>query len=275
MDLNENYHYLEFKLEGSKADGGKVRINEFQDFLAHVNICLKKIETSISGKPSAFYRITNLKAKCAIIGIEAVPYKAEKDDTVSIYDRFVESITSIQEKNVLPEWIDNELLEDLKRLTIPLSRNITSIEIRRNGEQFEITKQLEVNIEKVLKEHILASKGTITGYLDALNVHKDGKFHIYPPIGPTRIYCCFEKELLPKLLPKIKKGVKRYVSVIGIMHYRENEAFPTKIDVEDIEIYPPENELPALSSLRGMAPEVTGDLNPVDFVRKLRKEFDG
>lgn len=268
---------MEFKLEGSRDDKGKVRVYEFIEFLFNVNTYLRKIETSVSRseKSSTFYRITDLKAGSAIIGIEAVPYKDEEDYTIPIFDRFTESISSIQEKNVLPEWVDNEMLEDLKKLTKPLSKNITNIEIRRNGEKFEVTKQLEVNIEKVLKEVVFASKGTITGYLDALNVHKDGKFHIYPPIGPTRIFCHFEKKLFPKLLPKIKAGVKRYVNVIGIMHYRENEAFPTKIDVEDIEVYPPESELPALSSLRGIAPEVTGDLDPVDFVRKLRKEYDG
>ncbi len=272
MNPNKINHYIEFKLQGSDDDRGKVRIYEFKDFLDSVSTILKKIETSVSDseKPSTYYRIINLKVGSATIGIEAVPYKKEEDYSASILDRFTEGVNIVQEGDVLPEWVDDELLENFKNLIKPLRKHVKSIEIKRNGQKLAVTKQLEVNIEKVLEKHLYINKGTITGYLDTLNVHKTDQFHIYPPIGPTKICCNFNEELLPK----IKEGIKKYVNVLGTMHYRENEAFPFKIDAEDIEVYPPENELPTLESIKGMAPEVTGDLDPVDFVKKLREEYD-
>lgn len=262
---------MEFRLEGSRDDKGAVRVNEFVDFLSNVNKCLRRLETSISkkGKLSTIYRITNLKTGSATIGIEAMPYKETEDYSASIFDRFTEGVTSIQE-DVFPEWIDEELLEDFKELTKPLSKHITTIEVQRNGQTFEVTKQLEVNIEKVLKEWLYTSKGTITGHLDSLNVHSKDQFHIYPPIGPTRIKCNFQDELLCK----IKDGIKRYVSVAGTMHFKQGITFPVEIDVEDIEIYPLEDNTQPLDSIRGMAPEITGELDPVVFVKKLRDEYD-
>ena len=112
------------------------------------------------------------------------------------------------------------------------------------------------------------SRGAITGHLDELKVHSSNQFFIYPPVGPNRIRCNFKDELWPK----IKKGIKKYVNAIGVLHYKEGAAFPDEIDIEDIEIYPPENELPTLESIRGMAPKVTGNLDPVVFVKKLREE---
>lgn len=272
MNLDKPNNYLEFKLEGSRDDGGTVRVNEFVDFLSSINTCLRKIEVSMSEKRkhSTFYRITNLKIGSAVIGIEAVPYKEDEDYSVSILDRFTEGVTSVQE-NILPEWVDEELLEDFKKLTKPLSKHVTSIEVKRNGQKFEITKQLEVNIEKVLKEYFYTSKGTITGHLDSLNVHNKIQFHIYPPIGRIRIKCNFQEDLLPK----IRDGIKRYVGVNGTMHFKEGETFPIEIDVEDIEIYPPEGDVPLLDSICGMAPEITGDLDPIVFVKNLRDEYDG
>ena len=56
----------------------------------------------------------------------------------------------------------------------------------------------------------------------------------------------------------------------GTLRYKQNEVFPYQIDVEKIEIHPPEEELPTLASLRGIAPDMTGSLDSVEFVRKLR-----
>ena len=37
-----------------------------------------------------------------------------------------------------------------------------------------------------------------------------------------------------------------------------------------IEIYPPEDELPTIFDLRGIAPNATGDRKSEDFIRDLR-----
>lgn len=267
---NNNSSYIELRLEGSPNDEGKIRINEFIEVLSIVRICLQKLDKHISKdrKPSAFYRIKDLKSGSASITIEAVPYKPK--EAIVILDRFVDSIYAIQEQNKLPEWFkDKELLEDFKGLTSQFKKHISNIEIKKDGKTIQIKKQLETNIEKILGEIVYIGKGSITGHLDIINVHiiNLNYFYIYPPIGPTKIRCDFKEELLNK----IKQGIKRYVNVIGTLHYRKGEAFPAQIEVEDIQVYPSENELPTLGSLRGMAPDITGKLDSVAFIRKLRE----
>ncbi|MGH8003743.1 MAG: hypothetical protein ACRECJ_03345, partial [Limisphaerales bacterium] len=60
------------------------------------------------------------------------------------------------------------------------------------------------------------------------------------------------------------------VSVSGTLRYKKREVFPYQIDVKNLDIYPPSKKLPSLNSLRGMAPNVTGGLDSVTFIRKLR-----
>jgi hypothetical protein len=58
--------------------------------------------------------------------------------------------------------------------------------------------------------------------------------------------------------------------VMGTLHYRQGQYFPQSIDVSDIQLLPSDNELPALSTLRGIAPNATDGMTSEDFVRKLR-----
>lgn len=272
MAFQEN-SYMELKLRGSLADEGKLRIDEFVEVLERVRVCLQKLDKHISPtrKITMFYRIKQLSSGSASVVIEAIPYKRESLIRTPVLDCFAESINSIQEQCKLPNWFkDKELLEDFKGLTSQFKKHVSSIEIRSNGKTFGITKQLEINIHKILGELVYTSKGTIAGYLDAINVHGIYYFFVYPSIGPTRIRCNFKEELLTK----IRQGIKRYVNVFGVLHYRQGEAFPAEIGAEDIEIYPKKNELPTLGSLRGMAPGMTGDLDSVAFVRKLREAYE-
>ena len=124
---------------------------------------------------------------------------------------------------------------------------------------------MEANIDSILGEDI-TSEGSMEGFLELVNVHRQNNFYIYPTITPTRVACIFPLEMLPK----VGQGLKRYVSVSGLMRYKKIEVYPHQIDVREIEIYPKENELPSLASLRGMAPNATGNLDAVTFVRRLR-----
>lgn len=258
---------IALRLKGSPADNDKVRLIEFRDFLAKVSDCLNKIDLKVSkrGKPSLYYRITDLQAKSASVTIEAVPYRPELDNSVLILDSFVEGSVLIQEKKQIPLEFDRELLEAFRGLTATLNKHVTSIQIMRLNKTFEITKQLESNIESILGEDII-SEGSIEGFLEAVNVHHQNNFYIYPTITPTRIACIFPIEMLPE----VGQALKRYVSVSGLMRYKKIELYPHQIDVREIEIYPKENELPSLASLQGMAPKATGNLDSVTFVRRLR-----
>jgi len=259
---------ISFKLKGTPEDLGKVRLQEFMIFLQNASGCLSKIDRSITKKekPSSYYRIADLVFSSAMLTLEAVPYNIDEDNSPIIVRRMKTGLEVIQEQKKIPEWLDRPLLESFRELTNVLKRHVTEVEIMCLNKRINITNQFEANIDKILGKDIV-SEGSVTGQLDAVNVHARYEFHIYPVIGPTKILCRFPTELIQT----VKAGIRKQVNVTGKLRYKEKDIFPYQVDVKEIEIYPDKEELPTLSSLRGMVPRMPGQ-DAVSFVRRLRDE---
>ena len=109
--------------------------------------------------------------------------------------------------------------------------------------------------------------GVIEGDLEQINVHEGANtFHIYPAVGPKKITCRFPNKLYEDAVAAVGKRVEVY----GILRFRPGASYPHQIALTDIEIFPPESELPAWDDLRGRAPNATGGLSSEAFVRELR-----
>jgi hypothetical protein len=258
---------LTIRLAGSPEDRGAVRLGDFAEFLFETLRCLRGVDRNVSGKEklSTDYKITGLHSGSATVEVEPVPYRSTEDYSSEIIDRFTDGLTTIIERAEAPPHFDRALLEEFKLLAKPLSRRVSEIEIRAGKKKIRVTKQLEVNIEKIIGEDI-KSEGTVAGHLDVVNVHERNLFYIYPVVGPAKIGCQFSNDLLEE----VKAALKQYVTVSGTLRYKQNEVFPYQVDAERIEIHPPDDELPTLASLRGIAPAMTGDLDSVEFIRRLR-----
>jgi len=258
---------IAFRLHGSPEDREMVRLGEFMEFLVQLKSCLNKVDSSLSrsDSPSVYYRITDLSADSASMTLEAVPLDLQRDYTVEILETVEGALNLIQERGESPEGFDQEILEAFKRLTAPLKRHVRKIDVIRPTRTTTITMQLAVSIDRILGQDITA-RGSLSGRLDSVNVHNILQFHIYPVIGPTKILCIFPDSLLPD----VRKAIRNNVNVTGILRYKRRETFPYRIDVEEIEIYPPPQDLPTLQSIRGMAPNATGHLDSVAFIRRLR-----
>ena len=259
---------LSLSLAGRPEDKGDVRLGDFTEFLFEALRCLRAVDRTLTGRhyASADYRITGLKHGSATVELEPVPYKKAEDYTARIVKTFTEGLATIMERGEAPQYFDRPLLENFRRLAKPLNRGrVQTIEIRSDHRKVSITKLLEVNIDKIIGEDI-KSDGSIAGHLDVVNVHDESFFYIFPVAGPAKIGCRFGDEQLDD----VKAALKKYVTVSGTFLYKKNEVFPYQIEVGKIEIHPPKEELPTLSSLRGIAPDMTGKLDSVGFVRKLR-----
>jgi hypothetical protein len=256
-----------FRLEGSVEDSGRVRFPDLIEFLQRLRAALKRVEGTVAGsdRSTIYYRIVDMEVSSAAIVLEGVPEGLERDPIPEILDRVDSSLSAVIEGHAPPPWLDRELLETLKGLTLPLRRHVRAIHILRPHRSFTLNREFETKVDQILGEDLTAV-GSISGFLDAINVHGVRHFHVYPLIGPTKILCVFADELLPE----VRKGLKRHVTVSGILRYKMNEAFPHQVDVESIEVMPLAEELPTLRSVRGLAPDATGPLDSVAFVRQLR-----
>ena len=111
--------------------------------------------------------------------------------------------------------------------------------------------------------------GTLKGRLRRADAGGSrGKFRIDSLMGSQSAQCAFpagkEEEFL--------HAVGRKVLASGELHYPAGSDLPRSIKVETVEILPEDDELPNLADLRGIAPDITGDLSSEEFVRMLRND---
>ena len=111
------------------------------------------------------------------------------------------------------------------------------------------------------------ASGALSGRIEAISFHTlPYGFTLYPIVGPQRVRCNFP----PKQKNEAIAAIDKYVTVFGTLKYRHKSIYPHEIDVEHIETPPPEETLPRLSELKGIAPDLTQGLTPEDYVRKNR-----
>jgi len=108
--------------------------------------------------------------------------------------------------------------------------------------------------------------GSITGTGVAFNAKK-ATLTIYK--GGKKITCQFP----PVFLTDVEKAMGQNVTVTGELVYRGMSKIPYKMTVENIEVHPGHDKLPTLTSLFGMAKEMTGDLSSEEFIARLRTEW--
>jgi aspartyl/asparaginyl-tRNA synthetase len=106
--------------------------------------------------------------------------------------------------------------------------------------------------------------------VEQINLHNgQNVFTIYPALEQGKVRCVFPKELRRKAI----EAVGNYVTVEGRLKYKKGNEQPYEIEVEDIEIYPPEEDLPKLSDLRGLAADAFGNKSSEEVVREIRDEW--
>jgi hypothetical protein len=254
------------RLEGSPRNDGKVRARDFVEFFEALLRVLRGIEKGTGSAPQTVaYTIVDMSVSSAVMELEA-----ESPDETSylareVVKRFGEGLQALERGSLGTIDFDEDVVRGFAKLMAPLGQNLPSITVRAGTTEVVLTGN-DMEEFALVSERETFEVGSFTGFIDAINVHTEPVFFLYPPVGPTRIPCEFDRTMLDE----VRNALKRYVTVHGLFTYRPGFAFPSRITIERIEVNPPEDELPTLSSLRGIAPDLTGGLDAVTFVRQIR-----
>lgn len=257
---------LSFRLEGSKADDGLVRVQDFVRFLEKSIEALRHLERAEIQANRLVYRITSLTTGSAAVEIEASGLQVPEGLPRRVVSRFVESALAVQVGGLEFASLEPELQETLSELVAPLRRNLRRAQIVSDGAVADLSReQLAGQLRPA--SIVAAAVGSVSGFIDAVNVHEDSVFYLYPTSGATRIACAFDRT---QLLDTVRQALKRYTRVFGLQEFTLGSPFPQRIAVDRVEINPREDELPTLASLWGTAPRLTGGVDSVTYVRRQR-----
>ncbi len=258
---------IRITVDGDPRDEGYVRLNDFLKQLDSVRKALRYTEGLLQTgeKAPVYYRIIEARRQSPLtVTLEAVAEKPS-DLPGKVVGKFLDAIDQIKKRGKIPPDFDYPTAEAYREITIPQHQHVSALVIGNGRRRIAIDYQFEERIKKAIGPDEFA-EGSITGTLDTVKLHNVTAFEVFPTIGPKRVVCHFG----PDIKEKVKQGLERYVCVYGRLRYKHWDKFPHAIDASDLEIFPPENELPKLSDLKGMVPDLTGGLEAHDFLERVR-----
>jgi len=253
---------LRFTLEGTEDNDGDVFFGDFRTLMDDVAKCLKLVELRTEQGTRIKHKVSDLKFASTTIELTAVSPRREPDSGKRVYDTFKQTVKGLERGETVDPRFKREDLEAFRDLARPvMHKNKLMIAGVR------VTTQFVANIDRLLVESS-RSRGTIKGRVEKLNLHERHEFTLFTPIGGVAVACAFEEELFPQ----VQQAIRQNVTVTGLLSFPDDSCYPSRVQVEEIEIHPPDDQLPTLRSLFGAMPGATGGKSAAEFVRGLRDE---
>lgn len=250
------------KLIGPDDDGGLVSLDSLTAFCRSLSKCLRCADAIV--RPDAKrlrFRVVELRASSALIAVEP---RLPSTDTQgkAVVEFFRDTVSRLQSGKVVDHRLTFDDLEAFRDLASPLGAEAKSVWV--NG--FQITSRYTANIDRILRSAI-PSEGQVTGRLETIYAHDRNDFVLFPLAGPP-VTCSFQDPLFEQ----VRRSLRQIVTVYGTLYFQPDKPLPHRVRVARIEIHPPNDKLPRLRDLRGIAKRCTGKMSSVDFVRAIRDE---
>lgn len=126
--------------------------------------------------------------------------------------------------------------------------NITSESYKRGFQKlpFSLTQRAIATVEELIGADY-HSFGSVEGKLQTLSERGEKKCYIYDELFDQKIVCRIHGAIFQKAYNAFGKRV----AVSGIVHYNKR-GLPIEVNVQDIDIFKSDEELPSLKTLRGV-----------------------
>lgn len=253
---------LTITLVGADEDDEDARLGDFAKFCATLTQCLRiieQLETDHRGK--AGFKIVNLTHGSAGLTIATVPPKRGETLNGRVLRGFRETVQNLETGGPVDVRLTLDDLRQFRKLREGKYRKGVTV-----GD-VEITTQYIANIDRILGKAI-ESEGSISGRLERLDAHETRAATLFTATGDS-VACIFTADNWPKA----KEAFERHVTLYGRLTYRVDAPFPTKVRVREIDIHPPDEQLPTGEELRGLfGKDATDGMSAEDFVRSLRDD---
>lgn len=245
--------------------GHAVDVRDFVDLMTGTIACLRCLEEESGSTVAVVHRLVGLE-----LGSAAVTIRSEsKDDGNStareVVANFERGIGALKESRIDKTPFSAKTQRFFVNIQKPLRRGNQVIEFKGNAE-YRLDRTTLVRTRKA-KQREIKSIGSVAGRVEALNIHEEMVFYVYPVSGP-RAACSFAENMFAQ----VQAVIGRYVAVHGKIDYDETGTFPAKVKVDRIEAY--EDERPRLKDLFGLVPNLTGGIESAAYVRAMRDAED-
>jgi hypothetical protein len=270
---------ITIQIIGAESDSRDVRFSELITQFDAVKGALKETEISIRGERKfdpLDYRVIDLKhSSPSKIELEPITEHGNRDYANRVLKTFTTELRRIRAHSRLVARPEINRLIAYDEIGPREKSHVAEVRIALGERNVLRPKRREATVDKKFKqklETILGSDeityGAITGRLEYVNVHNARNFRLYPLLGPRWIRGRFTEDLLPE----IRKGLDRQVTIFGKLQFKSWDKHPYALLAQKIDVHELDSELPTFNDLKGIAPDLTGGVRSSDWVRKIRDE---
>jgi hypothetical protein len=267
---------ITLQIEGIPSEGGHILVSDFIERLESLLLTLNDIDLMVgqTSQPTLKYRIVNATHGSPLtLTLEPIIRKRignpEARHIEKRHARFFHEISAIRRNEPLSPDVDDSMLDHLRRLVEGVGQDFDKARIFNGESSVELDSTFENNVRRLLDEED-ASYGFEEGMLEAVNIHgRNRTCWIYPRIGPQKIRCDF----MAGTSEMIRENLGKYVRVEGVKYFRPNSPFAFRVAVREFDALEIGEEPSQIKDLGGIAPHATGEIDTVEFIRKLRDEW--
>lgn len=258
-------------IESAESDREHVSLNDFSFQLEALRKVLSNTESSLSGEQAEIdWQIVDLKhSSPAEIVLRPIDTRIDTDKEDIVFEtvnKVISSLKMLSEDASPPVKMNQQLLGHYKNFSNKVQKGILRVSLKSETDKVKVNENVKAAIDAVTLSET-KSIGTVEGRLEFLNIHANQNiFRIYSAIPPEKVNCFFP----PDKIEEAREALGRKIRVSGELTYPKGDDFPRDVKVQTIELFPDDDDLPGLADLRGMAPDITGDLSSEEFVRNLR-----
>ena len=265
---------ISIKVSGVEGKSeGRVLFSDLLVELEKVRAAMREAERVCKGTLEVDYRVVGLAMNSPSPRVDLMPTVNRERVSASYLDdvttALASSLAAVVGSSLRPSSENMALLEAFEAMVPSDRRQISKVEITVGEDSFAVDEAFKKSLKSIMGQDEIYH-GSIRGALEVLNLHNENNtFTLFPIIGPEKIRGRFKKDLREK----VKLAMDQFVTVYGKLKCKSWLEHPYEIVADDIQIHPPEEELPTLLDLKGVAPQATGDLSSSEFLEQLRNEW--
>lgn len=252
---------LQFRLEAARPDMA-VDAHDFRDFVSAALECLARLEKELGSAVSVTYPLVGLEFGSAGLTIQPESKGDQHSTAGTISTHFERGFAALAKNKLSATAFAKQTQESFRRLQQPLKRRLGAIEFTGTN-TYRMDSAFVIRTQRTKRKTAQATS-SISGRIEALNIHNQMTFFVYPITGP-RVRCEFSKPLLDA----VRDAIGRHVTVHGTSDADTSDLFPKKIVVSEIDVHRGADQT-KLRDLLGSIPDLTGGIDSVALIRAQR-----
>jgi hypothetical protein len=244
MPTTKPYTSLTLSIAGSRITADRF-MRAVESFFGLID----EVSQAMTGAPKTIEWIVSVKRGSIVLGA-AGEAKSPAVSVAAVVNAAYTGLKQLQEYGKRParpaHFTENALQDarDLARLVD--GKAVKVVQVRRSNDRFRVHERAVLNIDSILGG-TLVEVGVVEGRLQMISSRGTLHVGVWDSAG-DRLVRCFVK---PDMIDEAKAALDKRVALAGIIRYRPNGE-PVSIEVESLEVFPEESELPTADEVYGI-----------------------